>query len=91
MTLSGCVRRIDVGEELLTRVLASKDMESDLLVAVSEWDEDKALIVSTMNGNLLQFTTSGKWSQVNRFNNRGYNSDAIYPPHFITLTFGSGR
>lgn len=34
VTNRGCVRRIDVGEELLTRVLASKEMESDLLVAI---------------------------------------------------------
>ena len=33
VTGRGCVRRIDVGEELLTRVLASKEMESDMLVA----------------------------------------------------------
>lgn len=34
VTSRGCVRRIDVGEELRTRVLASKEMESDMLVAM---------------------------------------------------------
>ena len=34
VTSRGCVRRIDVGEELLTRVLASKEMESDMLVGI---------------------------------------------------------
>lgn len=34
VTNRGCVRRIDVGEELRTRVLASKEMESDMLVAM---------------------------------------------------------
>ena len=34
VTSRGCVRRIDVGEELRTRVLASKEMENDMLVAM---------------------------------------------------------
>ena len=37
LSCSGCVRRVDVGEEMLTRVLALKESEDGLLVALTKW------------------------------------------------------
>ena len=37
LSCSGCVRRVDVGEEMLTRVLALKESEDGLIVAFAKW------------------------------------------------------
>ena len=48
-------------------------------------------MIGTLNGNVYQFTTSGRWNCTNRFDNRGVNMNSIYAPDYFGFFFGSGR
>ena len=80
MNSRGCVRRIDISEEVYAKVIAMKSPDVSLI----------SLVVSTMNGNILQFSTSGSWSTVNATPNSG-NLEAVYSPHHLFFFYGSGK
>ena len=79
MKFRGCIRRVDISEEVYAKVIAMKTPDASLM----------SLVVSTMNGNILQFTTSGSWSTMNASPNLG-NLEAVYSPHHLSFFYGSG-
>ena len=70
---------MDISEEVYAKVLAMKTPDASLI----------SLVVSTMNGNTLQFSTSGVWSTMNATPNPG-NLEAVYSPHHLSFYYGSG-
>ena len=79
MKCRGCIRRVDISEEVYAKVIAMKTPDASLM----------SLVVSTMNGNILQFSTSGSWSTMNASPNPG-NLEAVYSPHHLSFFYGSG-
>ena len=77
----GCVRRVDINEEIYARVLAMKMPDNDLI----------SLVVATMNGNLIQFITGAPWSSEKVHQNMGGNMDSIYLPDYMNMYFGTGK
>lgn len=47
------------------------------------------LIVATMNGNVLQFSTGGKWVDGSGERNDGGNMEGIYVPHYLSMTLST--
>lgn len=50
-----------------------------------------ALVVATMNGNLIQFVTGAEWSSKKIVQNGGGNMESIYLPHYMSIYFGTGK
>ncbi|KAK8817737.1 hypothetical protein WA538_004454 [Blastocystis sp. DL] len=76
---TGCVRRIDISEEVYAKVVAMRDPDTDLI----------DLIVATMNGNVFQFSTGGKWVDGSGERNDGGNMEGIYVPHYLSMTLNT--
>ena len=79
MHCRGCVRRIDISEEVYAKVVAMRDPDTDLI----------DLIVATMNGNVFQFSTGGKWVDGSGERNDGGNMEGIYVPHYLSMTLNT--
>ena len=75
------MRRIDISEEVYAKVVTMRDPDTDLI----------NLIVATMNGNVLQFSTGGKWVNGSGERNDGGNMDGIYVPHYLSMVLDTDR
>ena len=81
MDCRGCVRRIDISEEVYAKVVTMRDPDTDLI----------DLIVATMNGNVLQFSTGGKWVNGSGERNDGGNMEGIYVPHYLSIVLDTEK